>query len=104
MLIGQDNRHSIEIAIQYKASFLTDKNSKLFYKKYDNHDEDHRICHNHINLSTVDCASRFCNLLAIHLLSTFSYNPDPKYITSYSQQLSASYLGVFLTYQQYLTF
>ena len=62
------------------------KDRKLLYNNYNKDGKDQRISKNHRKVSTVYCAPIFRNLLTIHTLSAFSFDPEHKYLTSLSQQ------------------
>ena len=85
-VIEQENGHYIETTIHSEVSFQTIEDRKIFYNSYRKHVKYQRTSHNHIKVPTVYFAPIFFNILIIHLLSAFSFDPDPKYITSGMQQ------------------
>ena len=85
-VIKQEKDIDIEFAIQSEVAFLTNKDRKELYSSYDRYDEEQKITHNHRKVTTVYCAPKFRKILAIHLLSAFSSDPEPKYITTETQQ------------------
>ena len=100
----QEKGHNIEVAIQPKVAFLTNRYRKVFYKYYGIHDEYQRTPHNHRKFLTVYCAPRFQNIMAIHILSAFSSDLDPKYFTLGTQQRFAPAPGACIAYQTHRVF
>ena len=72
--------------IQLEVVFLTNEDRKGLYKSYDRKYVEQRVVHNHSKVPTLYCSIIFRNILMIHLLIAFYSNPDPKYLTSGTQQ------------------
>ena len=81
-VIEKKNGPKIEIAIHQEAVFQTDSKRKIFYKSHNISDETERIYLNHRKVPTIYCPPEYHNILAIHLLSALSSDPDSKYLTS----------------------
>ena len=86
-VVGKEKNCKIEIAVQLEAAFQIDTERKLFYTKHNRQDEEERIPFNHRNVYTIYCAPKYWNILAVHLLSTLSSDPDAKYLTTRCQQI-----------------
>ena len=89
----------IEVIIQLEVAFLTNEDRKDLYASYNIYNEEQQISHNHRKVLTVYCAPKFRNTPEIHLLRTFSSDPELKYLTSGIQQRFFPSRGAYITYQ-----
>ena len=71
----------------------------MFFTSYKREYEEEKINFNHWKIPTVYCPSKYKNLLAIHLLSAISSNPQAKYHTYRCQQSFVPNPGACLVYQ-----
>ena len=81
-VIKQEKDLDIEVAIQSEVAFLTNEDRNDFYTSQYMYDEEQIIAHNHRKFPTVYCAPKFRNILAIHILSALSFDPELKSLTS----------------------
>ena len=102
--IKQEEYIDIEVTTQSEVAFTINEYRKEFYASYDKHDKEKRISHNHSKVPTVYCASKFRNILDIHLLIAFSSDHELKYITSGIQQHFVTSLGACIAYQAHRAF
>ena len=86
VVVEQENGTTIDISVQSKLAFQTSEDRKMFYKSYAKHDKYQRIEHNHRKVPTIYCTPILRNILDIHHLSDLSYDTEPKYLTSGTQQ------------------
>ena len=102
--IETENRYTIETSIRSKLAFQNEEDRRTFYRIYDRNDESQRIAHNIRKVTTIYCAPKYRNLLAIHLLSTFSLDLDTKYLIEGTHQRFSLSPGYFLVYQPHRDF
>ena len=67
--IERENGETIETAFHSEVYFQNEEDRRSFFKTYNVNDEYQRISHNHRKLTTIYCAPKYRNLLAINLLS-----------------------------------
>ena len=102
--IKQEEYIDIEVTTQSEVAFTINEYRKEFYASYDKHDKEKRIFHNHSKVPTVYCASKFRNILDIHLLIAFSSDTKLKYITAGTQQCFVPDPGSCIIYHTHRAF
>ena len=103
-VIEKENVYNLEIDVQSEAAFQTEIERKLFYKNHKRHDEEECSSLNHRKVPTIYCAPKYHNILAVHLLSNISSDPDSKYPTVGCQQRFVPAPGSCLVYKPHCAF